>query len=92
MRNTILGSGMDFDITIKEGAGAFVCGEATALIHSIEGQSGMPRMRSPYPSVQGRHGMLLSQHRETRFQISRRGAGESTQVSVLLWRRGGDGS
>ena len=47
----ILGSGMDFDITIKEGAGAFVCGEETALIHSIEGQRGMPRMRPPYPSV-----------------------------------------
>jgi NADH-quinone oxidoreductase subunit F len=49
----ILGSGMDFDLTIKEGAGAFVCGEETALIHSIEGQRGMPRMRPPYPSASG---------------------------------------
>ena len=48
MGHNILGSGMDFDITIKEGAGAFVCGEETALIHSIEGQRGMPRMR-PVP-------------------------------------------
>ena len=51
--SNILGSGTDFDITIKEGAGAFVCGEETALIHSIEGQRGMPRMRPPYPSVHG---------------------------------------
>ena len=37
----ILGSGLDFDLVIKEGAGAFVCGEETALMHSIEGQRGM---------------------------------------------------
>jgi NADH-quinone oxidoreductase subunit F len=45
----IWGSGMDFDFIIKEGAGAFVCGEETALMHSIEGKRGMPRMRPPYP-------------------------------------------
>jgi NADH:ubiquinone oxidoreductase subunit F (NADH-binding) len=44
---------MDFDLTIKEGAGAFVCGEETALIHSIEGKRGMPRMRPSYPSESG---------------------------------------
>jgi NADH:ubiquinone oxidoreductase subunit F (NADH-binding) len=49
----ILGSGMDFELVLKEGAGAFVCGEETALIHSIEGERGMPRMRPPYPSEQG---------------------------------------
>jgi NADH:ubiquinone oxidoreductase subunit F (NADH-binding) len=49
----ILGSGMDFEFVIKEGAGAFVCGEETALIHSIEGMRGMPRMRPPYPSEHG---------------------------------------
>jgi NADH-quinone oxidoreductase subunit F len=49
----ILGSGMNFDLIIKEGAGAFVCGEETALIHSIEGLRGMPRMRPPYPSESG---------------------------------------
>jgi NADH:ubiquinone oxidoreductase subunit F (NADH-binding)/(2Fe-2S) ferredoxin len=43
----ILGSGLDFDCEIKEGAGAFVCGESTALIASIEGQRGMPRPRPP---------------------------------------------
>jgi NADH-quinone oxidoreductase subunit F/NADP-reducing hydrogenase subunit HndC len=43
----ILGSGLEFDIEIKEGAGAFVCGESTALIASIEGERGMPRPRPP---------------------------------------------
>jgi NADH-quinone oxidoreductase subunit F len=49
----ILGSGMDFEVYIKEGAGAFVCGEETALMHSIEGKRGMPRPRPPYPSESG---------------------------------------
>ena len=51
--SNILGSGMDFDFVVKEGAGAFVCGEETALMRSIEGQRGMPTMRPPYPSVAG---------------------------------------
>jgi len=49
-------SGFDFEITIKEGAGAFVCGEETALIASIEGRRGMPNSRPPFPAVQGLHG------------------------------------
>lgn len=49
----ILGSGFDFDIIIKEGAGAFVCGEETALIASIEGKRGMPRTRPPFPTTSG---------------------------------------
>ena len=49
----ILGSGFDFHITIKEGAGAFVCGEETALIESIEGNRGMPRIRPPFPAERG---------------------------------------
>jgi NADH-quinone oxidoreductase subunit F len=49
----ILGSGWGFDIQINEGAGAFVCGEETALIASIEGKRGMPRTRPPYPAVSG---------------------------------------
>ncbi|HEX41632.1 MAG TPA: NADH-quinone oxidoreductase subunit NuoF [Phycisphaerales bacterium] len=52
----ILGSDFNFDIEIRLGAGAFVCGEETALIHSIEGARGMPRPRPPYPSVQGLFG------------------------------------
>ncbi len=49
----ILGSGFSFDIEIKEGAGAFVCGEETALMASIEGKRGMPRSRPPFPAVSG---------------------------------------
>ena len=52
----INGSGFSFDIEIKKGAGAFVCGEETALMASIEGKRGMPRPRPPYPAQQGVHG------------------------------------
>ena len=51
--DNILGSGFDFHIKIKEGAGAFVCGEETALIASIEGKRGMPRTRPPFPAQKG---------------------------------------
>lgn len=49
----ILGSSFDFDIDLFEGAGAFVCGEETALIGSIEGSRGMPRSRPPFPAEKG---------------------------------------
>jgi NADH-quinone oxidoreductase subunit F/NADP-reducing hydrogenase subunit HndC len=49
----ILGSGIDFDIEIRLGAGAFVCGEETALIKSIEGQRGMPSPKPPFPAISG---------------------------------------
>jgi NADH-quinone oxidoreductase subunit F len=49
----ILGSGFSFQAEIKEGAGAFVCGEETALMASIEGKRGMPRPRPPFPAHQG---------------------------------------
>ncbi len=49
----IFGSGFDFDVEIRLGAGAFVCGEETALIASVEGLRGYPRPRPPFPSVKG---------------------------------------
>jgi len=49
----ILGSGFDFAVHVKEGAGAFVCGEETALMASIEGGRGMPRSRPPFPAQSG---------------------------------------
>ena len=49
----VLGSGFAFRVSLKEGAGAFVCGEETALIASVEGRRGMPRMRPPFPAVKG---------------------------------------
>jgi len=54
--DSVLGSGNHIDIVIKMGAGAFVCGEETALIHSIEGRRGMPRPRPPFPVVKGLFG------------------------------------
>ena len=51
--DNILGSGFSFDVHIRLGAGAFVCGEETALLNSIEGQRGMPRPRPPFPAVKG---------------------------------------
>jgi NADH-quinone oxidoreductase subunit F len=51
--NNIVGSGFNFKIRIKAGAGAFVCGEETALLNSIEGQRGMPRVRPPFPAHKG---------------------------------------
>ncbi|HOV11939.1 MAG TPA: NADH-quinone oxidoreductase subunit NuoF [Bacteroidales bacterium] len=52
-RNIFGTAGFDFDIYIKEGAGAFVCGEETALIASVEGKRGMPRKRPPFPAEAG---------------------------------------
>ena len=49
----ILGTGFDFDIELRLGAGAFVCGEETALLASIEGKRGMPKPRPPFPAVKG---------------------------------------
>jgi NADH-quinone oxidoreductase subunit F len=49
----IMGTGFNFDIRIKAGAGAFVCGEETALIASLEGERGMPRLKPPFPAQSG---------------------------------------
>jgi NADH-quinone oxidoreductase subunit F len=53
----ILGSSFDFDVEIYQGAGAFVCGEETALIQSIEGKRGMPKPKPPFPANEGLYGM-----------------------------------
>jgi NADP-reducing hydrogenase subunit HndC len=49
----ILGTNFSFDVHLREGAGAFVCGEETALLNSIEGKRGMPRPRPPFPAIKG---------------------------------------
>ena len=51
--SSILGTPFSFDIKIKQGAGAFVCGEETALIASLEGERGMPRLKPPFPAQSG---------------------------------------
>ncbi len=53
MGDSILESGFRFDLEIRVGAGAFVCGEETALIASIEGRRGMPAARPPFPATAG---------------------------------------
>ena len=60
--DNIFGSEFSFRVHIKEGAGAFVCGEETALIASIEGRRGMPRLRPPYPAVKGLWGKPTNNH------------------------------
>jgi NADH:ubiquinone oxidoreductase subunit F (NADH-binding)/(2Fe-2S) ferredoxin/Pyruvate/2-oxoacid:ferredoxin oxidoreductase delta subunit len=67
----IMGTGFDFELTIYQGAGAFVCGEETALMESIEGKRGFPRIRPPYPAVKGLWGApTLINNTETFAQIS----------------------
>jgi NADH-quinone oxidoreductase subunit F len=67
----IEGSDFSFDISVFEGAGAFVCGEETALIASIEGDRGFPRQRPPYPAVSGLRGLpTLVNNVETLSQVA----------------------
>jgi len=67
----LFGSGFSFDIRIFEGAGAFVCGEETALIASIEGERGFPKQRPPFPAAEGLYGCpTLVNNVETLSQIS----------------------
>ncbi|HSY14782.1 MAG TPA: NADH-quinone oxidoreductase subunit NuoF [Jatrophihabitantaceae bacterium] len=49
----VLGSGLDFDITVHGGAGAYICGEETALLDSLEGKRGQPRLKPPFPATNG---------------------------------------
>ena len=68
----ILGSGFDFDLEIRMGSGAFVCGEETALMTSIEGNRGEPRPRPPFPAVKGLWGKpTLAQQRRNLRQRAR---------------------
>jgi NADH:ubiquinone oxidoreductase subunit F (NADH-binding) len=82
----IFGSGTDFDIKVKMGAGAFVCGEETALIHSIEGKRGMPRPRPPFPAVKGLFGKpTIINNVETLSnlpEIVRRGVAEVSSIGT----------
>jgi len=67
----ILGTDFSFELKVNEGAGAFVCGEETALINSVEGRRGFPRIRPPFPAEKGLHGKpTLVNNVETFAQIS----------------------
>ncbi len=82
----IMGTGFDFDLSLYQGAGAFVCGEETALMESIEGKRGFPRIRPPYPAVKGLWGApTLINNTETFAQISyimKNGAGAFNKVGT----------
>lgn len=84
--DSILGTDFSFDIRVFEGAGAFVCGEETALIASIEGKRGFPHLRPPYPAQQGLFNRpTLINNVETLSQISfiiRHGADEYRKVGT----------
>ncbi|MDR0972590.1 MAG: NAD(P)H-dependent oxidoreductase subunit E [Prevotellaceae bacterium] len=79
-------SSFSFDISVFEGAGAFVCGEETALIASIEGERGFPKQRPPYPAIAGLHGKpTLVNNVETLSQIPyiiRKGAEQYSQIGT----------
>jgi NADH-quinone oxidoreductase subunit F len=79
----ILGSDFSFNLKIKEGAGAFVCGEETALIASIEGKRGEPRPRPPYPAVAGLWGKPTNVNNVKSYAIASR-----IMVEGADWFRG----
>ena len=82
----IMGSGFSFDCHLRLGAGAFVCGEETALLNSIEGKRGMPRPRPPFPAVKGLWGQpTIINNVETLACVPfilREGAGEFAKVGT----------
>ncbi len=84
--DNILGTGFHLDLKIYEGAGAFVCGEESALIASIEGNRGFPRMRPPFPAESGLWGKpTLVNNTETLAQISyilRNGSDEFSKIGT----------
>jgi len=73
------GSGWDFDIYLTHGAGAYICGEETALIESLEGKKGMPRMKPPFPAGAGLYGCPTTVNNV-----------ESIAVVPTILRRGGE--
>jgi len=73
--DNILGTGFDFNLEIRLGAGAYVCGEETALMASIEGKRGMPRPRPPYPADHGLWGAPTLVNNVETSPTSRRSCG-----------------
>lgn len=73
------GSGWDFDIYLHHGAGAYICGEETALLESLEGKKGMPRLKPPFPAVAGLYGCPTTVNNV-----------ESIAVVPTILRRGAD--
>jgi NADH-quinone oxidoreductase subunit F len=55
--NNVFGSGFDIEVTVHRGAGAYICGEETGLLNSLEGKRGEPRLKPPFPAIEGLYGM-----------------------------------
>ena len=72
------GSGWDFDLHIHRGAGAYICGEETAMLESMEGKKGLPRMKPPFPAAMGLYGCPTTVNNV-----------ESIAVAATIMRRGG---
>ena len=82
----ILGSGLDFDIEMRLGAGAYICGEETALLESIEGKRGFPRIKPPFPTTHGLFGKPTVINNVETFcnvpSIVQRGAAEYRKIGT----------
>jgi NADH-quinone oxidoreductase subunit F len=80
----IHGSGVDLDVTVHAGAGAYICGEETALLDSLEGRRGQPRLKPPFPAVAGLYARpTVGQQR----RVDRLGARRSSSTARLVRRR-----
>ena len=85
------GSGWDFDLYLHHGAGAYICGEETALLESLEGKKGMPRMKPPFPAGAGLYGCPTTVNNVESIAvvptILRRGAGVVRGLRAAEQRR-----
>ena len=70
--NNVFGTDFSFDLEVRMGAGAFVCGEETALIASIEGKRGEPRPRPPFPAVRGVWGKPTNNNNVETYAVARK--------------------
>ena len=87
--NNICGTTFNFDVEIRLGAGAFVCGEETALIASIEGRRGTPKPRPPYPAVSGLWGKPTLHQQRGNLRQHRAHRSQRRQVVLRTWARSG---
>ncbi len=88
----ILGSGFDFTITLFQGAGAFICGEETALIASLEGKPGVPSHRPPWPAAEGLHRSPTLIHNVKTFAYVRHIVNEGAHRFAGIGARAGSGT
>jgi hypothetical protein len=81
------GSGYDFDVFVHRGAGAYICGEETAMIESIEGKKGQPRLKPPFPAGAGLYGCPTTVNNVDRLRLPRRSCAVAPRGSPALAAR-----